>query len=70
MELGLAVHGGLGRTLREQVPESEEGVEGEGECGMELGERPGTLHINTGEGKGVDTRRARSGSSLPWQDEL
>jgi hypothetical protein len=29
--------------------ESEEGVKGEGERGMELGERPGTLHIHTGE---------------------
>jgi hypothetical protein len=29
MELGPAVHGRLGRALRERAPESEEGVKGE-----------------------------------------
>jgi hypothetical protein len=37
---------------------------------MELGERPRTLHIHAGKGKGVDTQRACGGSSLPWPDEL
>jgi hypothetical protein len=45
-------------------------VEGERECGMELDERPRTLHTHASEGKGTDTQRAHGGSSLPWQDEL
>jgi hypothetical protein len=70
MELGPAIHGGLGCALCEQVLESEEGVECKGERVMELGERPGTLHTHASEGKGMDTRRARGNSSQPWRDEL
>jgi hypothetical protein len=44
-------NGGCGRILRERAPESEEGVKGEGERGMELDERPRTLHIHAGEAR-------------------
>jgi hypothetical protein len=60
-------NGGCGRALRERAPESEEGVKGEGERGMELDERPRTLHIHAGEAR-AQTRggHAASMAKLLW----